>query len=102
MRVNLRCPYEDKDKAKALGARWDAARKTWYVIDPDDLSMFSKWLGDLIKHVPEKKAAPKKPGGPFVTIGAMFVDLVHPAGLMPWEEEDPHELIRLVREIGAC
>jgi hypothetical protein len=101
MRVNLKCPYSDKDEAKSLGARWDVARKTWYVIDPEDLTVFSKWLGDLIKQAPEKKAAPKKSGDPFVTTGVMFVDLAHPVGVLPWEDEDPAELIRLVSELGA-
>jgi hypothetical protein len=27
----LRVPFDDKDAAKALGARWDAARRLWVV-----------------------------------------------------------------------
>ncbi|CUW41935.1 putative DNA topoisomerase III (plasmid) [Magnetospirillum sp. XM-1] len=30
-RTDLRVAFADKDKAKALGARWDADRRTWYV-----------------------------------------------------------------------
>lgn len=44
MRVNLNCQYDDKEHAKRLGAKWDAAAKTWYVVDPPDLLRFSKWL----------------------------------------------------------
>ena len=29
-RVDLRVSYSDKDKAKALGARWDPLKRTWY------------------------------------------------------------------------
>jgi len=46
MRVNLKVPYADKDKAKRLGARWDAATKVWYVIDPLDLVPFMQWLDE--------------------------------------------------------
>jgi hypothetical protein len=28
------CPHSEKDKAKALGAKWDASLKKWYI--PDD------------------------------------------------------------------
>lgn len=30
MRTDLRVPFAEKDEAKRLGARWDAARKVWY------------------------------------------------------------------------
>lgn len=107
MRIDLRCPYSDKDEAKALGARWDVARKTWYVIDPDDLEPFSKWIGHLTgkqaqpkeKEGREKKSAHFSGRGPFVTVGSGYVDVAHPEGLLPWEDEDPHELISLVRAI---
>ena len=46
MRVNLQVPYRDKDQAKQLGARWDAARKVWYVIDAPDLVPFMPWLDE--------------------------------------------------------
>lgn len=44
MRFNLKVPFAEKDTAKALGARWDAARKIWYVTDPRALSDFSAWM----------------------------------------------------------
>jgi hypothetical protein len=105
MRVNLNCPYSDKDEAKSLGARWDMAKKTWYVIDPEDLQPFARWIKGL--GVPTewqaKKAAQKavkRAEKVLVTVGAMYVEEPHPDGLLPWEEEDPPELIRLVRDIG--
>mgnify|MGYP007069472975 CR=1 FL=1 len=108
MRINLHCPYEEKDQAKALGARWDGQKKVWYVVDPDDLQPFVRWLGknalDQREHLPNKKHGVKKNrrghGWPFVTIGKHYKDVAHPAGLLPWDEEDPPELIRLVRDIG--
>jgi hypothetical protein len=44
MRINLNVSFANKDKVKALGARWDAARRTWYVVDPDDLTGFLPYL----------------------------------------------------------
>lgn len=49
MRIDLKAPFEQKDEAKALGARWDAARKTWYCLDPSDLAPFARWLGVQIQ-----------------------------------------------------
>lgn len=42
--IDLEVPYQEKELAKALGARWDARRKVWYVINLDDLTPFAKWL----------------------------------------------------------
>ena len=43
--VLLQCPYRDKEIAKALGAKWDAVQRKWYIpqgcfIHP----VFSTWL----------------------------------------------------------
>ncbi|TSA39213.1 MAG: hypothetical protein D4R63_09635 [Methylococcaceae bacterium] len=40
----LHVPYAQKDAAKALGAKWDAAKKQWFVPVGTDLSRFSQWL----------------------------------------------------------
>ena len=47
MRINLVTPFADKDQAKALGARWDAARKLWYIVDVADLAPFMRWIPDM-------------------------------------------------------
>ena len=44
MRIDLQVPYPEKDTAKALGARWDAAKRIWYVKDVSDLTPFSRWI----------------------------------------------------------
>ncbi|MDD2223667.1 MAG: exodeoxyribonuclease VII large subunit [Pseudomonas sp.] len=36
--------YKEKDQAKALGARWDAGRRQWYVPAGLDLAPFAAWL----------------------------------------------------------
>jgi len=43
-RQDLAVPYADKERAKALGARWDPARKLWYVQAGLDLAPFAAWL----------------------------------------------------------
>lgn len=39
----LKVPFAEKDEAKALGARWDAAIKKWYVPAGVDLAPFARW-----------------------------------------------------------
>jgi exodeoxyribonuclease VII large subunit len=41
----LDTPYRDRERVKALGARWDAAARKWYVPEGRDLAPFSSWLG---------------------------------------------------------
>lgn len=47
MRINLKVPYAQKDAAKELGARWDATRKIWYVVDPESIEVFSDWMPEV-------------------------------------------------------
>lgn len=42
----LNVPFAQKDAAKALGARWDAANKKWYVPADKDVSLFAQWQTD--------------------------------------------------------
>lgn len=43
-RLDLRVPYEDKDEAKRLGARWDSRARVWFVPDELDAERFARWL----------------------------------------------------------
>jgi hypothetical protein len=43
----LDVPFIEKDAAKSLGARWDAARKSWFVPDGIDTALFEKWLPQI-------------------------------------------------------
>ena len=47
MRINLVTPFAEKDAVKALGARWDAAKKCWYIVDKADLTPFKRWIPDM-------------------------------------------------------
>lgn len=47
--IFLKVSFAEKDQAKALGARWDAGRKQWYVPQDKDVNLFSRWLPDAMK-----------------------------------------------------
>ena len=40
----LDVPFEEKDEAKALGAKWDPDIKRWFVPQGLDVSDFAEWL----------------------------------------------------------
>ena len=54
--ANLSCPYAERDQAKALGAKWDPAGKTWYVPPGLSLHIFARW-----SPVPVGSSAPAPP-----------------------------------------
>ena len=43
-RTDLKVGYAEKDQAKALGARWDATRRTWYIEAGMELAPFRAGL----------------------------------------------------------
>lgn len=44
--ISLKVPFNEKDQAKALGARWNAELKLWYVPEGVDSTPFEKWLSN--------------------------------------------------------
>ncbi len=48
-------PYDERKDAKALGAKWDAENKSWYVEKGADLNKFKEWLVDENTVVPAKQ-----------------------------------------------
>lgn len=44
MRIDLNTPFAEKDKAKSLGARWDPAKRVWFIQDVEDLTPFLRWI----------------------------------------------------------
>jgi hypothetical protein len=65
----LDVPFSQKDEAKALGARWNAEKKRWYVPDGINQTPFGRWLTSPVPSVEAMVA-------PFEKTGALFVDLV--------------------------
>jgi hypothetical protein len=56
-REYIAVPYEQKDDARRLGARWDAAARTWYVPEGVASERFARWR-DTSRTTPEISAAP--------------------------------------------
>lgn len=83
MRVNLNCPYAEKDQVKALGARWDSEQRIWYVMDPKDLSLFRKWLPILDRT--SKDMMPKKKDHHRPASTGQYVPLCD-CKVLPWED----------------
>jgi hypothetical protein len=52
--INLKVPFNEKDQAKALGARWNAELKLWYVPQGVNSTPFEKWFVNA--RVPTKGA----------------------------------------------
>jgi len=44
----LKVPFAQKDAAKALGAKWDAVNKKWYVPAGKDTTLFAKWQTEVL------------------------------------------------------
>lgn len=44
MRIHLNVPYRDKERAKSLGAVWDAKEKKWGVPQDRSIADFDEWL----------------------------------------------------------
>ncbi len=42
-RQYINVPFQDKEKAKALGARWDRQEKSWYIPSGFDPAPFAEW-----------------------------------------------------------
>ena len=45
----LDVPFAEKDKAKTLGAKWDAVARKWYVPHGLDVNLFKQWWSDNLK-----------------------------------------------------
>ena len=45
-KIYLAVPYGEKNVAKALGARWDAEKKSWYAASEADADKLSRWTPD--------------------------------------------------------
>ena len=54
----LNVPYAQKDEAKALGAKWDASNKKWYVPGSLDITLFEKWNTGTTGSVRSKSKSP--------------------------------------------
>jgi len=90
MRMNLKVPFAEKDQAKKLGARWDAARKLWYVADGADLAGFQRWSptphdGEDALAVQTRQSAARQSSSGKVFVGSAYVESVRVCDCLPWD-----------------
>ena len=90
MRMNLKVPFAEKEEAKKLGARWDAARKIWYVGNNADLSLFSKWSpvphdDSVVAPQLKMSLAKKQQASGQVIVGSAFVKQERQCDCLPWD-----------------
>jgi Domain of unknown function (DUF5710) len=55
--INLKVPFNEKDQAKSLGARWNAEAKLWYVPQGVDAVPFEKWMTSATNAAPAQAVA---------------------------------------------
>jgi len=91
MRTNLKVPFAEKEEAKKLGAKWDAARKIWYVEDKADMAPFSKWApsphetsGSAVA-APKTSAAKTQQSTGKIIVGSEYVLQTRVCECLPWD-----------------
>ncbi|HEX6734499.1 MAG TPA: DUF5710 domain-containing protein [Azonexus sp.] len=88
MRMNLKVPFAEKDEAKKLGARWDPARKLWYIDNDAKLAACARWsptphaAGD---EAPAAAAATPRQSAGKVVVGSAYRELAPACACPPWE-----------------
>ena len=55
--IALKVPFNEKDQAKSLGARWNAEAKHWYVPQGVDAAPFEKWFTNSPTSTPAQSAS---------------------------------------------
>ncbi|MEQ1639152.1 MAG: DUF5710 domain-containing protein [Methylococcales bacterium] len=55
--IALKVPFNEKDQAKSLGARWNAEAKQWYVPQGVEAAPFEKWFTDATNAAPTHAAS---------------------------------------------
>ncbi|MER2555775.1 MAG: DUF5710 domain-containing protein [Thauera sp.] len=93
MRHNLKVPFAEKDQAKKLGARWDAARKLWYIEAGLDAAAFARWQPTPHDPAPATSSPAPRRGASSapmaegkVQVGSRFVVLPRVCDCLPWDD----------------
>lgn len=70
MKIYLDVPFEEKAKAKALGAKWDAQKQKWYAPNQES-ELIRRWPDTHNQSLVELKGENRSYGG-----NSLFVDLI--------------------------
>lgn len=91
----LNVPYAQKDAAKALGARWDAANKKWFVPAGKDIASFAQWQTDeqlassssetITKRLPANNAAQTVSAAGVFTYPTIAEFVPYSGDFPPWD-----------------
>lgn len=85
----LNVSYAEKDEVKALGGRWDPAKKKWYVPGNIDLAAFARWRAetDADRSLPTtvSKSATKKPAPAVITYAKDKNFVAYDGDEAPWD-----------------
>ena len=68
-KIYLNVPYAEKDAAKALGAKWDAAKKKWYAPADKDITLFAKWQTESTSSASSSKKPESSASGSNILLG---------------------------------
>ncbi|MBZ2208510.1 DUF5710 domain-containing protein [Massilia soli] len=82
--ILLNVPYAEKDAARALGAKWDAGKKKWYVPAGVLATPFAKWIDGTDK-LPQETAKRSDSSAGKIVVGANYKPVEGAVGL-PWDD----------------
>ncbi len=92
--INLKVPFNEKDQAKSLGARWNAEAKLWYVPQGVDAAPFEKWVTSATNAAPNispKQAAAKPVVKPMVQANTPLGDDIDAINASLRDAYEPNE-----------
>jgi len=85
-KIYLNVPFAQKDEAKALGARWDAIKKKWFVPADKDITLFARWQAEPGSMESSKLETSSKKSAPSAKTHATVKDFVAYNGdTPPWD-----------------
>lgn len=76
--INLKVPFNEKDQAKSLGARWNAEAKVWYVPQGVDAAPFEKWLSSVPNTSPNNASNNVPNNAPAAAVNSSATSTVKP------------------------
>ena len=82
--ILLNVPYAEKDAARALGAKWDAGKKKWYVPAGVLATPFAKWVAGDGK-LPEEHTKRSDSSAGRIVVGVNYKPVEGAVGL-PWDD----------------
>lgn len=89
MRINLVTPFAEKDAVKALGAKWNPARKVWYIVNVEDLTPFLRWIPG-VQDVADQKLSPRQnmkgTDSTLTSTGPAVLAPLCACDVLPWED----------------